>query len=65
MDECSFHLLDFDTQISIGEVKTIASSNLLLNQAQALNTSLNTKFIIYLKREKLHAILHCWKKDCT
>ncbi len=46
MDECSFHFLDFDTQISIGEVKTIASSNLLLNQAQALNSSLNTNFII-------------------
>ena len=35
LDKCLFHLWDIDTQISVREVKTIASSNFLLNKTQA------------------------------
>ena len=35
LDKGPFHLWDIDTQISIGEVKTIASSDFLLNKTQA------------------------------
>ena len=62
LDKCLFHLWDIDTQISVREVKTIASSNFLLNKTQAWNCLLvnfRTR-IFYLVWKTLQAILHCW-----